>query len=376
MRLLIAGDYVPVGRFSNCIENNDYDFGIIKSYCEKADLSIVNFEAPIITGDARRIFKNGPCLYVTQCAVEGIKRCGFNAVTLANNHFRDYGDNGVETTLKTLESYGIDYVGGGMNLSEASKILYKKKNDEVVAIVNFCESEFSIATANRGGSMPLNIIHNYHQVMEAKRNAQYIIAIVHGGHEDYQLPSPRMKELYRFFIDIGVDAVINHHQHCYSGYEVYKGKPIFYGLGNFIFDRAGKRRCRWNEGFFVTLNLEKESITFDISPYRQCDERPGAFLLDNQETEQFKESINKLNAVIADDVLLNKDFDRFIKGKSSGIKATFSVFDNRYIMALINRGFLPHFISKKKATMLYDYINCESHRDITLKAINQIFEKE
>lgn len=42
-----------------------------------------------------------------------------------------------------------------------------------------------------------------------------------------------MQEIYRFFVDIGADAVINHHQHCYSGYEVYKEKPIFYGLGNF-----------------------------------------------------------------------------------------------------------------------------------------------
>ena len=42
-----------------------------------------------------------------------------------------------------------------------------------------------------------------------------------------------MKETYRFFVDCGADAVINHHQHCYSGYEYYKDKFICYGLGNF-----------------------------------------------------------------------------------------------------------------------------------------------
>ena len=40
---------------------------------------------------------------------------------------------------------------------------------------------------------------------------------------------------------VGADAVVNHHQHCYSGYEVYKDKPVFYGLGNLLFDHASKR---------------------------------------------------------------------------------------------------------------------------------------
>ena len=83
---------------------------------------------------------------------------------------------------------------------------------------------------------PLLPIQQFYKIQEAKENADYVLVIVHGGIEHYQLPTSRMIETYRFFIDAGADAVVNHHQHCYSGYERYKSKPIIYGLGNLLFD--------------------------------------------------------------------------------------------------------------------------------------------
>ena len=61
--------------------------------------------------------------------------------------------------------------------------------------------------------------------------------IVHGGHECYNLPSPRMQKQYLFYADQGADIVVGHHTHCISGYEVYKGVPIYYSLGNFCLPR-------------------------------------------------------------------------------------------------------------------------------------------
>ena len=58
--------------------------------------------------------------------------------------------------------------------------------------------------------------------------------ILHGGIEHYQLPSPRMKKWYRHIIDLGASAIVNHHQHCFSGYELYNGKPIFMDWAIFV----------------------------------------------------------------------------------------------------------------------------------------------
>ena len=101
---------------------------------------------------------------------------------------------------------------------------------------------------------------------EAKANADFLILIIHGGHETYELPSPRMKKLYRWFIDLGVDAVIGHHTHCYSGSEVYKNKPIVYSLGNFIFD-SKIRDASWNYGVFAVLSLSADRVIIELVPF-------------------------------------------------------------------------------------------------------------
>ena len=97
--------------------------------------------------------------------------------------------------------------------------MYKRKDGETLAIINCCEHEFSIADDDSAGANPLNPIQQYYKIKEARLNADYVLVIVHGGHEMYQLPSLRMVDTYRFFIDAGADAVVNHHQHCFSGYE-------------------------------------------------------------------------------------------------------------------------------------------------------------
>lgn len=93
-----------------------------------------------------------------------------------------------------------------------------------------------------------------------------------------------MQETYRFFIDTGADAVVNHHQHCYSGYEIYHDKPICYGLGNFCFDEDGRRECFWNEGYLVKLDFVNENIDFELIPYTQCNETASVILVQDNKT--------------------------------------------------------------------------------------------
>ena len=281
---------------------------------------------------------------------------------MANNHFYDFSDKGVINTISTCEKKGIDHVGGGKTKEDASKVLYKKINGQTLGIVNCCEHEFSIATETTAGSNPLNPILQYYAIKDARDKADYVLVIVHGGHEHWQLPSPRMVETYRFFIDSGADAVVNHHQHCYSGYELYKGKPIFYGLGNFCFDKPGFRNGKWNEGYMVLLNFDKE-IKFDIYPYRQCDIEPKVVLL---EKNAFEAKIEELNGFIVDDEKLMEVTDNYYKSCAKQFSNIFEPIENRFYFAMKKRGLLPSLISKKRKTLAENYICCESHRDKVL----------
>ena len=362
MKILIAGDFCPRYRVAEKIELGDYEsvLGEVKDIISEADYSIVNFECPVTKGGEEPIKKCGPNLQCSEKGIEVVKWAGFDCVTLANNHFLDYGKEGVEQTLEVCKKYGIDNVGGGKDLQEASKILYKEIGGRTLAIINCCEHEFSIATNEDAGSNPLNPIQQFYAIKEARTKADYLLVIVHGGHEHYQLPSPRMQETYRFFVDAGADAVINHHQHCYSGYELYKERPIFYGLGNFCFDYIAPVPIGWNEGFMLELELNNNGIRNRIIPYSQCKDCADVHVLPS---DAFNERIGELNRIIADPNLLLQEKEKFYKDSMHSIALTIEPVKNRIVAALQSRKILPLLWSKKSIVQLENYVMCESHRD-------------
>lgn len=369
IQVLVAGDFACFDRTTPLILSGKHEevLGEVRPYTGQADYAIVNFEAPVVLDKAMPIAKTGPNIRVPRQAVEAIKHAGFNAVTLAHNHIYDYGEQGVEDTITTLNKENIDYWGAGKNITEAMAIKYKTINNKIFAFLNFCESEWSIATVSRGGANPLNPVTNYHDIQEARAKADYVIVNVHGGHELYQLPSPRMKDTYRFFIDAGADAVINTHQHCFSGYEVYKNKPIFYGLGNFLFDYLPDTDTTWNYGYMVSLTFIDAKVAFKLIPYKQCGETPNVAMLKDETA--FWKQINELNRVIADDTLLQKSFHEFINNKRRSHLLPLEPYNHWFLKALYIRKLLPSFVSKTKRLSLINNIRCESHRDIFLQVL-------
>ena len=359
MNILIAGDYVAIGRIAGMIEKEDFSFfDEIKPLISQSDLSIVNLEAPIVSKNQKPILKHGPNLKTTPKVINSLNYAGFNLVTLANNHIMDYGEEGLEETIINLKNGGIDFVGVGRNLKEATKIKYFEKDGKKLAIINCCEHEFSIAEENKAGANPINVINQFKAIQEARKNADFVLIITHGGHEMWQFPSPRMVETYRFFVETGADAVINHHQHCYSGYEVYNGKPIFYGLGNFCFDRPNKVD-KWYEGYLVTLNLE-DNVKFKIHPYIQCKENMEIKLLPQN---AFDKNLNEFNQIIKDAGRLKSINIDFYKKSEKGLNFLLQPYKGRLLSKLFSLGLLPKLYGKRKKIILQNFIFCESHRD-------------
>lgn len=375
MKIVIAGDYCPKDRVAELIDSNRYEniFSDVTEIIAQADFRILNFECPIVNGECRPIEKNGPCLKTTKNSLKPIVDAGFNVVTLANNHFYDFGDKGITDTIDELEKLNIAHVGGGKNLNISSEILFLQKGGKKVAIINCCEHEFSIATENTAGCNPLNPINQWYAIQKARNTADYVIVIVHGGHEMCQLPSLRMKETYHFFIDSGADVVINHHQHCYSGFEKYKGKPIFYGLGNFCFDWDGKRNSIWNYGFLVLLSFDEKKISFETIPYSQCDEKPVVRLLEDR--KEFDKDILSLNIIIQDTELLKQQHEKWMDQREGNYSISLEPYSNRFFRFACRKGFLPHFFNKKRAIELLNYVSCESHRDCMINMFSKQINK-
>jgi hypothetical protein len=375
MKVLIAGDFCQDYGVNDLVLTGRYNFfDKIKPIVQEADYSIVNFEFPVVSSpdSAHPIYKAGPCLKGTLEGVKAVKYVGFDCCTLANNHTLDQGEQCLLDTVEAITQEGLDCVGAGANLEEAGHTLYKEINGQTLAIINCCEHEFTIATDNAPGANPLKPIRQYYKIKEAREKADYVLVIVHGGHEHYQLPSVRMQDTYRFFVDAGADAVVNHHQHCYSGFEIYKGKPIFYGLGNLLFDDPLMKGTKtWHEGYMAVIDFCKDGVSYKQVPYSQCRDDISVTPFSKAERESFDKHISELNTIIADRQRLLADNEVYYERCARGELINLEPYRGRVLVKLFLLGLLPRCIKNNKLLGILNHINCESHRDKLLYALKK-----
>lgn len=358
------GDFVCDGRIPKQMEL--YPNKILADFKDVIDgcsFNVVNLESPIAYQGMKGIIKEGPSVSSPEIALKWLKEEGFNVLTLANNHILDYGDDGIRNTLEKAEQYGLRTIGAGNNIQQARKVLCLEHNGLRIAIINACEQEFSIATESHAGANPINEIHLYNDIQSAKEEAEYVFVVIHGGHEYYQLPSPRMKSLYHFFIDAGANAVVAHHPHCFSGYEKYNDGIIFYSLGNFLFDLESPSNL-WFEGFGLTLKLKDGKIDCELHPYVQCKEEPVLRKMNEEENDKFNKRMDELNEIILDDKKLISEFENFAASHARQYMSRVLPYSSHILVALYKRGWFPSFISKNKIVNLANALRCEAHRDV------------
>lgn len=247
----------PLQPFADILREADYRIGNLESpianYGVQLDNKIYNFRAkprvlPILQGR-------------------------FDALSLANNHTGDYGREAFLETMIHLDQAGIKYFGGGRNLVEAHKPLWIDRKGLKIAVLAYNEFKprsFE-AGANYSGiawSEDSQVISDIRAAKAA--GADLVIPFMHWGWEREETPSDRQKQLARKMIDEGVAIVVGSHPHVTQGTEIYKGKPIIYSLGNFIFDGfdypAAKR------GWILRLKLDKSGVVFWDTLLAQIDE--------------------------------------------------------------------------------------------------------
>ena len=371
INIFVSGDFAPTLRVNEMISKGEFHllYNDVLPLINEADIAITNLESPLVD-EGRPIAKTGPNLKAPVKSIDSVKYAGFDMVTLANNHMMDYGEEGLFSTIQACENVGIRHIGAGSNLEEAKKIEYFKIKGTCIAFINCCENEWSTTQGNYPGCNTLNEVALFYQIQEAKSNSDHAILIIHGGHETYEYPSLRMKKLYRWFVDLGVDAVIGHHTHCFSGYEVYKGKPIIYSLGNFIFD-SSKRESSWNVGAAVLLSINETEISIRLMPFTQCDEVVGVKLFGQKETEIWLDKEKRKSEQIDDDVFLVQEFDKFVSKQERLYRSYLEPNTSSLILAAKNRRLLPRRIKGSKRLLYWNIIRAEAHRDVLLNLLSK-----
>lgn len=236
-----------------------------------ADVSVLNFEAPIVPSDSTPIDKSGPAIENPPAAAQAVADAGFDVCTLANNHVRDYGPEGVATTVAALQDVGCETVGVGENHDAAFEPLEISQGEASIGVINVCEREFNIAGEDSDGAAWIADRRARETVRKADREYDSVIVVAHGGAEYVPVPSPELQGLLREFVDIGADLVVAHHPHVPQGWERYGEGAIFYSLGNFLFDSmADAANTSWG------LSLEVEfagstPVAVDLVPTEMVD---------------------------------------------------------------------------------------------------------
>ena len=173
--------------------------------------------------------------------VKLLQQLGVDAVSLANNHVYDYGERAFLDTLSALENNGIKYTGGGKDSKEAKKPVYFQSKGKTIAVIAATRAEKYILTPAAGKHSP-GVFRTYDDtqyvraIRRAKKKADVVIAFVHWGTEySTKLESAQTSQA-KDYINAGADVVVGAHTHCLQGVGYYKGKPIFYSLGNYWFN--------------------------------------------------------------------------------------------------------------------------------------------
>src|SRR5690554_572148 len=359
--ILVAGDLVI---------NQEYDVSKLDkklvSLFQKSDLNIVNLEAPV-TASNSKILKTGPYLKAHEESTKKIlKALNVDIVTLANNHVLDYDEKGVDDTLDFCRKNKIKTVGAGMNLEEAAKTLYVDTKEGKIALVNFAENEWASATDKTAGANPMDVIDNAKQIQNAREQADYVIVIIHGGHEYYNLPSPRMQKQYRFYAEQGADIIIGHHTHCISGKEVYKGVPIYYSLGNFLFTNPSSFED-WYIGIVLELTIINGKLEVQLHPVKQTKEYFQISLPEGEEKQNVYNRIFKFDTVIEDSIKLNNEWKAYVDSKYRQYLNYWSPisFVNNLLLKSVLIKLGVSLINKKGIALKLNMLRCEAHKDMS-----------
>lgn len=235
--LVFAGDVMLAEKPGAAIRRGIDPFADFRDVFAQADVRIVNLECAVsLKGKA----ESKPYTFRAHPRVIPLLKKHVSAVSLANNHSGDFGKRAFVDMLTLLERHQLPYFGGGRNVRDAHRPYLTQVRGKTIAVLGFdgfLPRSFE-ALDQQPGVAWLDPDLVVHQVRHAKETlkADLVIVFPHWGWEYDRRASDAQRALARLMIDSGADAVVGGHPHVTQDIEVYHGKPIFYSLGNFIFN--------------------------------------------------------------------------------------------------------------------------------------------
>ncbi|MBB6401734.1 poly-gamma-glutamate synthesis protein (capsule biosynthesis protein) [Methanococcus maripaludis] len=234
-----------------CKNGIEYLFGELKEIFPNGDIVFGNLEAPASnitekSGIYTNYFRADPK------KIQNLKNMGFNVLSIANNHIMEHGAISFKNTVEELKKNNILPVG----LKNGFEVL-NVKGLNVGFLGCSLINDFLDNHPYNNFTSENELIEN---VMVMREKVDLLIISIHWGQEYVPYPSKEQVELGRKLIELGGDIILGGHPHVLQGYEIYKGKPIFYSLGNLIFDHTYIKETQKTIVTKINLKIDNKKI--------------------------------------------------------------------------------------------------------------------
>jgi poly-gamma-glutamate capsule biosynthesis protein CapA/YwtB (metallophosphatase superfamily) len=229
---------------------------------KRAPIGLGNLEGPLAR-EAEKHERNYSYRVHPKMA-KALPRAGINVVTLANNHLLDCGREGVLETLEALADAGVATIGAGVDKLTAHAPCLLPAGLYRVGLLGYYWNRRTSARGKLPGSAmdpPEDLAAD---IGALRKQVERVVVTFHWGVPYVREPSPEDRTKARFAIDCGADAVIGHHPHIVQPFEVYRGRPIFFSIGNFTFGSGNSR----GESLLLGLRFEeKQTFVYVYAVY-------------------------------------------------------------------------------------------------------------
>lgn len=259
--ITFVGDVMVAEDPGKLIEDGVDPFAALARYLPPKRLRIANLECAVATTGTAEI---KPFTFRAHPRTLPVIAKYFDGVSLANNHSGDFGKAAFAEMLDLLEGTRLPYFGGGRDLAAAHRPWLVEHDGVRIAFLGYVE--FKPRSFEAGSSRPgVAWSGEDEQVLRDIRNARelehadLVIPFLHWGWEDEGAPSERQKVFARRILDAGAAMVVGSHPHVTQGAEIYRGKPIIYSLGNFLFNGFDTEAT--TTGWLLEARVNKTGVT-------------------------------------------------------------------------------------------------------------------
>lgn len=241
----------------------------------KADIAFGNLECPITASGNPAIKKQYYLFKADPDNAAALNESGFDILNLANNHTMDYGREGILNTMEALAHNNIKTVGAGKDKESAHKPIFTKVSGMVIGFLSFSSfpTDGYVYIEDKPDVAQLDLNSLTDEVKSAKSGCDILVVSFHWGNEFENYPTDSQKKAAHISVESGADIVIGHHPHVLQGMEFYKDTPIFYSLGNFVFDK--QEAAGTDESVILKVKVVDKSInTLELTPIKIIECQP------------------------------------------------------------------------------------------------------